>query len=966
MEAPDGPLLIFAGAGSGKTRVLTHRIAHVIATGRARPEEVLAVTFTNKAAREMRERVDALLAANATLFGSAGVTGMWLGTFHSIGVRILRRDGQAIGIPRDFSIYDEADRVSALRRAMQAAGIDDKRFPPAQVAHQISAAKNELQSADDFAATAGAYYGARVAEAFRAYERELQAAGALDFDDLLVRVVELFEDVPEVAAKYQHRFRHVFVDEYQDTNRAQYRLVQLLSAVHGNVTVVGDDDQCLLAGTLVTMADGSRRPIEDVRPGDRVLSSFGSGSFRPATVRRVARRHAAEGVAITTRNGRTVVSTPEHTHFAGYRLGTHEPRSRNSARRHVVVTLCGDRRGATPMHRVAIAGNDQAGRAALESLGLSVRRAKAGSESWRYESASKSFEQVNATVGRIRAVVDAEVVLTARLGRNPVDALGSNSLPFLPACAVHPGMVMFDEDGGYDVVDKVERVRLDRSVHDIDVEWTHNFVANGVVTHNSIYGWRGADVRNILSFQRDHPNATVVTLEQNYRSTQVILDAAHSVIRHNSERAAKKLWTERMGGEKVRIVSVYDEQEEAVAITSEIENLVREGDFSYDDCAVLYRTNAQSRALEDVLLRRGIPYRLVGGPRFYERREIKDVLAYLRLIANPRDAVSFARIVNVPRRKIGDRTVEELERLARRHNVSPFEAVDRLDEAEALGTAAITALDGFRRLIDGLRRDAQTLQLPELVERLLVESGYKLMLQDGTPEGEERWNNVQELVGLSGEYADVAPPEGLQQFLENVALVSDVDSLDSSSAGVTLITLHQVKGLEFPVVFMAGMEEGLMPHLRAMEEGEAGLAEERRLAYVGITRAQRRLYLLHAFRRHLYGTPQLAEASRFLRDLPAELIEMPVRPGGPPPGDPRTPGAVHRAIHAHAVRPNPVEVAPQRYNAGMRVQHRKYGQGTILKSIMTRSGEEVTIRFDDAGLKIFAVADAAGALQPLE
>ena len=688
----------------------------MIATERARPEEILAVTFTNKAAREMRARVDALL--------GGGATGMWLGTFHSIGVRILRRDGAAIGIPREFTIYDEGDRVSAVRRAMQTAGIDDKRFPPAQVAHQISSAKNELQSAEEYAATAGAYYGARVAEAFRAYERELQAAGALDFDDLLVRVVELFEDVPEVAAKYQHRFRHIFVDEYQDTNRAQYRLVQLLCAVHDNITVVGDDDQ-------------------------------------------------------------------------------------------------------------------------------------------------------------------------------------------------------------------------------------------------SIFGWRGADVRNILSFQRDHPNALVVTLDQNYRSTQVILDAAHSVIRHNPERAAKHLWTERLGGEKVRIISVYDEQEEAVAVTSEIEALVRSEDFSYDDCAVLYRTNAQSRALEDVLLRRAIPYRLVGGPRFYERREIKDVLAYLRLIANPRDAVGFARIVNVPRRKIGDRTVQELEQLARRHRISPFEAVQHLDEIDSLGAAAVSALDGFHKLIDGLRADATRLALPELVEKLLVESGYKLMLRDGTPEGEERWNNVTELVGLAGEYADAPPPEGLQAFLENVALVSDVDSLDAGGSGVTLITLHQVKGLEFPVVFIAGMEEGLMPHLRAMEEGDAGLAEDRRLAYVGITRAQKRLYMLHAFRRHLYGAPQLAEASRFLRDLPAELIELPQRPGGPPPGDPRTPGAVHRAIHAHAVRPNPVEVAPQRYLEGMRVHHRKYGDGTILKSIMTRSGEEVTIKFDDAGLKIFAVADTGTALAPL-
>ena len=709
VEAPEGPLLIFAGAGSGKTRVLTHRIAYVIAARGVRPQEVLAVTFTNKAAKEMRSRVERLLGAD--------VSGMWLGTFHAVGARILRRDGDAIGIPANFVIYDEADRLAAMRRAMQSIGLDDKRIAPAKVVHAVSAAKNELLDAAAFAARAGGYFEGEAARVYRAYETALAEAGALDFDDLLMRTVRLLQDVPPVLDFYRRRWSHLFVDEYQDTNHAQYLMVSLLAANHRNLTVVGDDDQ-------------------------------------------------------------------------------------------------------------------------------------------------------------------------------------------------------------------------------------------------SVYRFRGADIRNILEFRKDFPDARVVTLEQNYRSSQPILDTAHAVIRVNEDRAAKRLWTERSGGEPVRVIPVYDEQEEALTVCQEIERLIGTGDYSLSDCAVLYRTNAQSRAFEDVLLRRGIPYRLVGGLRFYERKEVKDVLAYLRLVANPRDPVAFSRIVNVPRRKIGERSVAELERIARRRRISPFEAVPLLGEEAELGAPARQALSTFADLIARLGELSGRLPVPRLLERIVEETGYQSMLRDGTPEGEERWANVTELIGYSDEYAEVPPPDGLHQFLENVALVSDVDSLDESKSGVTLITLHQVKGLEFPVVFLTGMEEGLLPHIRALEEGDEGIAEERRLVYVGVTRAQSRLYLLYAFRRHLYGSGQLAQASRFLADIPPDMLQVVRRPGGPPLTAPRQPGAVREAVHAHAVRANPVEVAPQRYAEGMRVEHPKYGTGTILKSTMTRAGEEVVIRFDEAGMKIFAVADA--------
>ncbi|MGH7687858.1 MAG: ATP-dependent helicase [Candidatus Dormibacteria bacterium] len=709
VEAPDGPLLIFAGAGSGKTRVLTYRIAYVIATRGVYAEEICAVTFTNKAAREMRSRVEDLIGSS--------IKGMWLGTFHALGARMLRRDGDAIGISRDYTIYDEADRTSALRNALRAEGIDDKRYTPSRVGSVISSAKNELIDARDYMARAQGDFEQTVARCYYAYEQELDAASALDFDDLLFRAVVLLRDDASAREHYQTRFRHLFIDEYQDTNRTQYELVRLLAAKHRNITVVGDDDQ-------------------------------------------------------------------------------------------------------------------------------------------------------------------------------------------------------------------------------------------------SVYAFRGADVRNILAFEHDYPDARKVTLEQNYRSTQPILDVAHAVIQRNEKRAPKKLWTEFRGGEPVRLISVYDEREEALWITGEIERLVGREGISLSECAVLYRTNAQSRAFEETLLRRGIPYRLVGGIRFYERKEVKDVLAYLRLCFNPKDAVSFARVVNVPRRKIGDRSVAELERLARRKRLSPLEAAQRLDEAEGLGAAAMQSITAFAQLMERLRQEAGRLPLPVLVDTVLNATGYREWLRDGTPEGEERWGNVVELAGLAAEYEDVPAPDGLQQFLENVALVSDVDSMDDKDQGVLLITLHQVKGLEFDVVFVAGMEEGLLPHVRSLEEGDAGIAEERRLTYVGMTRARRHLYLLHAFRRHLYGTPQLAEASRFLREIPANMIELMARPGGRLTDDFRRPGAVRQAVHARAVQPNPVAVAPQRYRAGMRLRHERYGEGTVLKSTMTRSGEELVIKFDDVGVKIFAVGDA--------
>jgi DNA helicase-2/ATP-dependent DNA helicase PcrA len=701
VSADDGPLLIFAGAGSGKTRVLTHRIAWLIQQGRAQPGEILAVTFTNKAAREMRSRVEQLLSL------AAGY--IWMGTFHAIAARILRRDGSAAGIDRRFVIYDEADRLAAVKRAMSEMRIDEKRHPPGSIVEFISRAKDELLSPTDRAQSAGTHFEELAAQVYARYQVFIEANHALDFDDLLLRTVKLFEEHPKVLERYQTRFKYVMVDEYQDTNRAQYLMVRHLAARHRNLCVVGDDDQ-------------------------------------------------------------------------------------------------------------------------------------------------------------------------------------------------------------------------------------------------SIYGWRGADVRNILSFERDYPEAQIVKLEQNYRSSQTILDAAYHVIKENPNRAPKRLWTQRRGGVKIVVAQAYDEQEEALAVAHEVLRLVAQGDYRLNDLAVLYRTNAQSRALEEVLLRRGVPYRLIGGPRFYERREVKDILAYLRLVANPQDTLAFSRVINVPRRKLGEKALAQLGYWADAHGISPWDALARLEEMTDLAPAAAAALAAFRDLVMEAGQAGGERRLVELIDLLLIRTGYERHIKDGRADADERWGNVLELRGLASEYDGLPAGEGLQAFLEDVALMSDVDSLDERGQGMTLITLHMVKGLEFPVVFMLGMEEGLFPHSRSLDSpGE--LEEERRLAYVGMTRAKDRLYLYHTFRRHLFGNVNLNIKSRFLADIPAELVE-----GAPGmPSDPDAQGMAPARV-LDATRPAAPLKVVRRFAEGDRVEHRAWGKGTVLKSTLTRTDEEIIVKFDKVGMKILAVS----------
>src|SRR4051794_34875850 len=818
----EGPLLILAGAGSGKTRVLTHRIAHLVGTGQARPGEILAITFTNKAAQEMRERVEQLVGNRARA--------MWVMTFHSACARMLRADADKLGYTRGFTIYDEQDSLRLVKACVDELDVDPKRFAPRGIRRQISDAKNQLLDAEAYRLKVSTFFEQTAADVYDLYEKRLHAANAMDFDDLLFRCVNLFELFEEVRNRYRRSFRHVLVDEYQDTNRAQYRWLQLLTEEHRNLCVVGDDDQCLIAGTPITMADGTTRPIEDVEEGDEVLSNYGSGDLRAARVLRSHRSTATEGVVITTADGRRLISTPEHVHFAGESAAVRQGPA--------TITLCGADRGGPPAHLVTIGGH----RAECSDYG-------------------EALALVNRVVGRTSTVSE-----TIRLG--------ARSLQFMPAASVSPGMAMFAEDGSFDPVEHVERIRLAAPVYDLDVEHTHNFLANGLLTHNSIYRFRGADIENILGFERDYPDAQVVKLEQNYRSTQTILNASNGVISNNRQRKDKFLWSDIAEGDPVHVRELEDEHAEARFVVSEIERLVEEGE-SRDEVAVFYRTNAQSRVLEDMLVRYGVGYQVIGGTRFYERAEIKDALAYLTLLVNPADTVAFSRVVNSPRRGIGATSQGRLVGYANTLGEPIWDVAAEPESVPGLAPAAIKAVDRFMSVMERLRERAEGgAGVGDLLAETLEETGYTDALQaERTIEAQGRLENLEELVGVAREYDATAEDGGsVEEFLQQLALFSEQDNLRDDEGIVTLMTLHNAKGLEFAIVFIIGLEDGVFPHMRSIESGD--LEEERRLAYVGITRAKRQLYLTHARTRMLFGGRDWNMRSRFIDEVPVEFTDM--------------------------------------------------------------------------------------------
>lgn len=706
------PLLIVAGAGSGKTRVLTHRIAHLLGEREVHPGQILAITFTNKAAAEMKERVDALVGPRSRA--------MWVMTFHSACVRILRREAKRLGFPTSFSIYDQADANRLMALVCRELDLDPKRYPPKSFSAQVSNLKNELIDYETFKARASTHMEQTLAEAYEMYQARLQQAGAMDFDDLIMMTVNLLQVFPEAAEHYRRRFRHVLVDEYQDTNHAQYELVRELTA-----------------------------PVEGVG--------------------------AAE--------------------------------------------LC----------------------------------------------------------------------------------------------------VVGDAD-------------------------------------QSIYAFRGATIRNILEFERDYTDATTILLEQNYRSTQTILSAANAVIERNADRKPKKLWSDQGEGHKIIGYVADNEHDEAAFVAREVDRLTDDGEARPGDVAIFYRTNAQSRVFEEVFIRVGLPYKVVGGVRFYERKEIRDALAYLRCLANPEDTVSLRRILNVPKRGIGDRAEACVEAYASRERISFWQALRRPEDVPGMATRSLNAVRDFVALLDELRAAAETLAPADLIAEVLKASGYLAELQASKdPQDETRIENLQELEAVAREFEerlDGEPAEGrLPEFLEQVALVADADSIPGGAKGgpvppgeqpdesehgvVTLMTLHTAKGLEFPVVFLTGMEDGVFPHLRAMSNPKE-LEEERRLAYVGITRARQRLYVSRATMRSSWGAPQVNPPSRFLGEVPKSLVEW-EREASSTSGSAMSRMAQRPGTRSPGNRPVP-SLSP-----GDKVTHDAFGLGTVVS--VYDKGEKASVDF---------------------
>ncbi len=975
----EGPLLIVAGAGSGKTRVLTHRIAHLIEEQGVSPFRILAITFTNKAADEMRQRVEALIGPVAKK--------MWVSTFHAACVRILRRDIGVLGYPSSFTIYDEADAVRLTSYVLRDLNIDPKRFPARSVHAVISAAKNELIGPEEYAVKASTIYERRIADIYREYQTRLQRAGALDFDDLLTLTVRLFTEHPDVLAHYQERFEHVLVDEYQDTNRAQNEIVLKLAATHHNVCVVGDSDQCLPPGTLVSTPDGEV-PIEAVAEGDLVLGTGGALSTLGGVVT-AAVEGQYDGPMVEVRaGGRTIRGTPHHLVPARLTF----PRGL-----HLVYLMYRADRG----YRVgpALTDDDVGWILAVETEvardGSLFRPGRASSQN---EIAIDEVEAKDlmedhllhrefAHVWPTGASAPVEVTMFDgdKSWREALDvaksvaaaggldlrrrmAIGGVIYDLMPLSHLYPEMTVLvrGDDGALTptIVDSVERVSYSGPVYDLEVDRLHSYVANDVLVHNSIYRFRAADIRNILEFEQAFPDVTVITLEQNYRSTQTILDAANAVIANNLGRKPKNLWTDQGLGDPIVRYHADDEGDEAQWVAHQIALMHDEDHRRWGDVAVFYRTNAQSRVLEEHFMRVGIPYKVLGGTRFYDRREVKDAVAYLRAVANPADEVSVKRVVNVPKRGVGDTTIGRVDVWATSHGLSFHDALRRADEA-GVSVAAQRGIAAFVKLLDDARGMLEEGPGPVL-EHLLEKSGYLNELRaEHSVEAEGRVENLAELVGSAREMVSV------DDFLEQVSLVSDTDELDGDSGAVILMTLHSAKGLEFPVVFLIGCEDGVFPHIRSLTDPEE-LEEERRLAYVGITRARERLFVSHAWSRMLWGATQYNPPSRFLDEIPAELVQV-VDGAGRAPGRAsmrahyRSDGGGRREGFAPVTGEGRDRMVDQAIRAGQRpastgaerlglrigddVRHVKFGDGVILGIEGTGDKAEAIVRFSDFGEK---------------
>ena len=941
-----GPVLIFAGAGSGKTNALTKRIAYLIRERYVRPYNILAVTFTNKAAAGMKERI-------ASLVGDAAMRDLWAGTFHSLCARCLRERGTLIGLDKNFVIYDDGDQISLMKETVRELSMDDKQFAPRAVLSLISKAKETLQTPEDILNDFSASpFERAVGKAYQLYQSKLTLSNALDFDDLIMKTVQLLRESDKAREHYQNRFHFVHCDEFQDVNDSQYQLLTLFAGKYKNICVVGDDDQCVVEGTPILTPSGYV-PVEQIKEGDTVLAACGGTYLAAAAVEKVmVNDHSGPVRHIQTEQGAAVRVTPNHVMFSSLGVqGTPEEVWRRQGMERDDDGGWDVREDAVSFHMFhepsfpVQANLDEAASAGRYRPKFRVdagcRRDHRSAtfndydDAWDYTKALQNrldlpHINVNARIGGIylgmqtahaeslttwhslpviavgthpaasggppetggRGVLDAAIASISDRAMNypsekpaadrPGDEGQTGPVPWTVGEASQTGISMPGHTPGLTItcsqICAITDEHYTGKVYDLSVAGLRNYVAGGIVVHNSIYAFRGANVQIILNFERDFPDATIIKLEQNYRSTKNILDAAYHVVRNNRGRADKRLWTDKVEGESITLIEAPNEVEEAAAIVGVVREESVTGDRRYSDFAVLYRANSQSRALEEQFINYRIPYKIVGGVRFYERREIKDLIAYLRVLLNPYDGVSMRRIINVPTRAIGTTTVEKVNSFASRSEIAFWDACRRVHEIE-LPARAKNSVQGFVKIVEYLttKRDTQTVSV--LLQNVLDTTGYiEDLKRDKTPEAESRVENVGELLSVAKEFEDRASQaEGedgdasLGKFLENVSLVSDADSLEDAANSVTMMTLHAAKGLEFPVVFLTGLEEGIFPHFRAMGN-QVELEEERRLCYVGITRAQEELFMSYAGSRMLFGNVQRNPVSRFVGEIPMNLF----------------------------------------------------------------------------------------------
>jgi DNA helicase-2/ATP-dependent DNA helicase PcrA len=1068
----EGPLLILAGAGSGKTRVITRRVAWLLRQG-VRPGNILAITFTNKAAGEMKQRVEAIVPGSR----------VWISTFHSFGARLLRQYADRLDLDKNFTIYDQSDRARMVKIALEDAGIDNQRFTPDAVAGAISKAKNKLQGPDRYAAQAKDFFGQTVAHVYPVYEKRMRDANAFDFDDLLYWPALALKNDPELRGELDARFRFVLIDEYQDTNQAQYAIARGLSIDQPNLCVVGDPDQCLPPGTLVETPDGPR-PIETLREGDRLITATGWGDSGAQWIEKVMTTpYKGRLVKVRVEGGIILRATPNHLCFAllqatpslhftylmykrsvGYRIGTtrgvrtsgdgaimsglqvrtnqevadaiwilHTGSSAAEARyyehfysvrygiptmvffvrgrrmemtqdwidrlyreidteagavrlmadrgldrrfphhrpggvtrgawgrRHVLFTLFGDHRlyhrQLWHYHRVQLVTTGAELRETAAAR-FSVRDGTRGT--WRIETSRKRCADAMQLAEEIGQLKDTDVISRARL-------CADTTFPFMPAGHIQPGMqipVLLDGRVVERRVEVVEAEDYEGPVYDLTVPETHNFIADNVVVHNSIYKFRGSDIRNILDFERDFPGARVLTLGKNYRSTKAILAAAAGLIEHNKQRKPKDLFTDNPAGAPVTVLTFETGVDEAEGVGKRIREAVEGGQRSYRDFAIFLRINALTRGLETAFTNQRVPYQIVKGLAFFERKENKDVLAYLRLLLNPRDDLSFLRVVNEPTRGIGKVSLEHLRQYAEKNELSLLGAAAQVERVPLLKGKAAKALAEFARIIHDLTQ-LRDVQPDELIRQVLEKSGYRQALKDSRDEeDEDRLANIEELITAAKQFAAEDSTRTIGDFLENITLASDQDGWDERQDRVSVMTMHTAKGLEFPVVYLLAMEQGLLPHERSLGR-EDEVEEERRLAFVGMTRAKEELYLCHARLREFRGATLYAVPSMFLEELPPEPVrwlDLSASAAGTARAMEAWRGggeAARQGWTEAGIRPRPEPVPPRQpegaFTEGMLVRHANYGTGRIVEVYGHGATRKVKVRFS-AGERTF-IAD---------